>query len=189
MRITHTSTFAFLSFAITFGLLTVLTGCASGPQTRTDRDPAVDMKAYRSFGFYDPAVSGGSRYTTIMYQRLEAATRTQLERFGYRYDADSPELRVNFRLYIVDRQELRSTNTSVVRPVRYGGWVGYGGVETVNYRQGTLVIDLVDANRQALVWRGVAEGRLTGKVVNNPGAAVDTTVKEVFAKFPDGAHR
>ena len=41
----------------------------------------------------------------------------------------------------------------------YGAWSGYPyDVETTNYRQGTLTIDVVDAGRKALVWQGVAEG-------------------------------
>lgn len=185
MRFLHSSIAALLSVGLTWILVVAMAGCASGPKTRVDRDPATDLSAYRTFGFYDQS-AGASRYTTIMSARLERATREQLERLGYVHDAESPDLRVNFRLNIVERQEVRSTPATGVRPVFYGGWAGYSGIETVNYRQGTLVIDLVDAARSALVWRGVAEGRLDGKVTKNPGAAVDATVRELFTGFPGG---
>jgi len=67
----------------------------------------------------------------------------------------------------------------------YGAWTGYPyDIETTNYRQGTLVIDVVDAARKALVWQGVAEGRITQQVRDNPASAVDAAVAQILASFP-----
>ena len=43
-------------------------------------------------------------------------------------------------------------------PGRYHGtWGGGGGIETYNYTEGTLIIDIVDASSKQLVWRGTAQ--------------------------------
>jgi hypothetical protein len=176
-------------------LLALLAGCAaSGPTIRVDRDPAVDMKAYRTFGFFDQVATDRVQYTTIISSRLKQATRDQLERRGYSYSEESPDLRVNFYLNVVDKQEVRSTPSTTVgmgyygyRGGMYGAWSGYPyDVDTVNYRQGTLSIDLVDARKNALVWQGVAEGRVSDEARKNPGPAIDGVVSEIFANFPDG---
>ena len=46
-------------------------------------------------------------------------------------------------------------------------------VETVHYKVGTANIDVVDARKRELVWEGVAEGKLTDKVMKDPRAAVN----------------
>ena len=64
----------------------------------------------------------------------------------------------------------------------FGAWGG-STLETVDVRRGTLVIDLVDARRNALVWRGVTEGHLDDEAVKDPGPAIERAVAEVFAHF------
>jgi hypothetical protein len=68
----------------------------------------------------------------------------------------------------------------------YGGWGGTD-VETVHYKVGTANIDVVDARKKELVWEGVAEGKLTEKVMKDPRAAVNLVVTEIYKQFPVGA--
>ncbi len=59
----------------------------------------------------------------------------------------------------------------------YGGWPMYSNdVTTTHYKVGTGNIDVVDAARKQLVWEGVAEARLTDKMLDNPGPAIDSIV-------------
>jgi hypothetical protein len=43
----------------------------------------------------------------------------------------------------------------------------------------------VDAGRKELVWQGVAEGRVSKKAIENPGAAIDAVMPQIFAGFPN----
>jgi hypothetical protein len=161
----------------------LVVGCASQPDIRLDQDPAVNLADYKTFGFLEPAAGAGARYTSLLNARLRQATREQLERQHYVYSEANPDLRVNVILHVAERQELRSS-PGARGPYGYRGWGG--GIETVNYRQGTLAIDLVDTKRNALVWQGVAEGRLDDKSIRNPGPAVEAVVGEIFARYPHG---
>ncbi|HEU4530385.1 MAG TPA: DUF4136 domain-containing protein [Steroidobacteraceae bacterium] len=175
--------------------LVLIAGCASGPKIIVDKDPGVDMTAFKTFGYFDQVATDRAQYTTIITNRLKQATRDQLERRGYRYTEESPDLRVNFYLKVVEKQEVRSSPSV---GVGYGGFYGYRGgaygawasypydVDTVDYRQGTLSIDLVDAKKNALVWQGLAEGRVSEEARKNPGPAIDAVVAEIFANFPNG---
>lgn len=176
MRNVQSSVLAALSL-----LGALVAGCASGPAVRVDQDPAVDLKAYQTFGFFDQMATDRAQYTTILTSRLKQATRVQLERHNYIYSDNNPDLQVNFFVNVVDRQEVRS---SPVGRGFHGYRVWANDIDTVNYRQGTLSIDLVDAKRNELVWQGVAEGRLSQKSLKNPGPAVDQVVSEIFASFP-----
>ena len=68
----------------------------------------------------------------------------------------------------------------------WGGWGGGYGTSTVNVREvpvGTLIVDLVDAGRNELVWRAVD----SGFVSNNPDKNVKYVQKSVikmFKKYP-----
>ena len=69
-------------------------------------------------------------------------------------------------------------------PGLLGARFGFNELDTVNYRQGTLSVDVVDARKHELVWQGIAEGRINKKSVENPGPAVDKVVGEMFTGFP-----
>lgn len=159
----------------------VTSACSTGAEVRTDRDPAADLLAYKTFSFYDTPQSA---YMSLLEKRLREATRALLERQHYVYDPRSPDLRVNYALQVVDKHELQPASRG---RFGYRGWA-YGGVESVEYRHGTLAIDLVDARRNALVWRAVAEGRLDSKALEQPGSTIDAVVGDMFTRFP-GAQR
>ena len=163
-------------------LIAILAGCAAAPATHVETDPQVDLHAYKTFGFYEPAGIGERGYSTITGNRLKQATREQMQRLGYTYTERNPDLRVNIMLKLEEREEIHSVPASVGR-FAYRGWVTYA-VDTLNYRQGTLAIDLVDAKRNAMVWRGVAGDRISRSEVKNPGEAIDTAVRGLFSAFP-----
>lgn len=176
-----------LTAASTVLLLAVSTGCATHPDTRFDQDPNVDLTTYKTFAFYPPLATDQAGYASLLTSRVQQAARARLERADYVYSEDNPDLRVGFALQVAERTGLRSTPAG---PGLYGyrAW-GAAGVETVDYRQGTLTIDLVDARRNALVWHGVAEGRLGEGALKNPGPAIDLVVGELFAGFRGGVTR
>lgn len=159
-----------------------LSGCATKPATFAQKDPQVDLYAFKTFAFYEPAPGAqGGGYGTIVSTQIRQATRVQMENRGYVYDATNPDLRVNIVVAVRDRTEIRSAPAS--GPLPYRAW-GATKVESVDYREGTLAVDLVDAKRRTMVWRGVVQDRLTRKDLEKVEATVRDAVKEVFAKYP-----
>ena len=55
----------------------------------------------------------------------------------------------------------------------YGGYYGAAAVapevQTVRYRVGTANIDVVEMQQKQLVWEGIAEAKLTAKMMKDPG--------------------
>jgi Domain of unknown function (DUF4136) len=179
-----------LKLTLLLGLALAAAACTSGPRVRVDQDPSADLTRYRTFGFFEhPATDRGARYSSIVTARLQQATALEMKRLGYTYAQRNPQLRVNFHLKVANQQKLRSTPSAA--PGFYGYRVGYApwrnypyNVETVDYKAGTLAIDVVDASRQALVWQGIAEGKVTEEQMKNPGPAIDSVVGEIFDRFP-----
>jgi len=114
---------------------------ASGPKFRTDRDPLADLSSYKTFGFYDPLLGDRARYSTVMSNRLRAATKAELTRLGYTYDPRALE------------PDDRLPAGSPGRLSRYRD-----RNLTVTYKTGTLRIDLVDVARNSSVWQSSTPG-------------------------------
>jgi hypothetical protein len=70
---------------------------------------------------------------------------------------------------------------------RGGGFGGFGEATTTadNYRVGTLVVDLFDANTKTLLWRGSASDTLSDKSDKNI-KNLDKGVQKMFDHFPPG---
>lgn len=175
-------------FLLLIALAFCTVACTSGPQVRTDSDPSANLSSYKTFGFFEELATDKSSYSTMITSRLKDATRRELMRRGYQEAAENPELLVNFSTNVDTRTEVQSTPSAGFYGYRagmYGAWGGYPtDVHTTHYKQGTLVIDLVDAAKRQLVWQAVAQGRLSKKAVENPAASIDKLIAEMFEKYP-----
>ena len=154
-------------------MLSVLVGCASGPTIYSNQNPQVDVRDYKTFG-YSRALGtdrpGGQQ--SIVSTILIDSTRMEMEKRGYVFDANNPDLEINFYLHTKEKIQSTTTPTSVGYGSGYYGYragaYGYGtwgGYETrvTQYTEGTLNIDLIDNARDILVWEGAAVGRMKDK--------------------------
>jgi hypothetical protein len=156
----------------TLTLTLALGGCASKPELSHIQDPNVDFHSYRTFAFL-PDRPGTS--PSLVERRLIAATRSQLERRGYVFNEQAPDVLVNLAASMEERQGLRATP---------GNFPGREGVESEDYRLGRLGIDLIDVRRTEVVWHGTAEGRVSAEMLREVGTAADKAVEAVFEGFP-----
>jgi len=167
----------------------LLAACASGPEINHDINPAATFGSYKSFGFFSPLATDKAGYESVFTARLKDSTRRAMESKGYAYSETSPDLLLNFYANVQDKQEIRSSPGTM--SMGYYGYRGgyYGGfntasVETVDYKQGTLSIDLVDAQKKILAWQALAEGRVSSEARKNPGTAIDAVVIQMFVSLP-----
>lgn len=166
----------------------VLAGCATGPKITADYDRTANFAAYRSFGFYQPLGTDQAGYESLITQTLKSAARQEMEARGYTYTETGPDLLINFNARLAQQTQVSQTPTPMYYGYRrgfYGGWGGYGYETRVDqYVEGTLNIDIVDAQRKQLVWEGVAVGRVTRKTQEERQTAILAAVAEIFAKYP-----
>lgn len=168
-----------------------LSACASGPQVRALSDPSANFAQYQTFGFIVPLGTDSRGYQSVVSQQLKAATRREMEARGYRYSAENPQLLVNFSAALNDKMRVTTTPEPFYgsyygyRRGFYQPWPLYEDRTTISqYQEGTLTIDVIDAERKQLVWEGTVSKSVTSKDMANVGDALDAAVTAAFAKFP-----
>ncbi|MDR6842848.1 DUF4136 domain-containing protein [Pseudoxanthomonas sacheonensis] len=169
----------------------LLAGCATGPQITSEADPEADFGGYRTFGFYAPLALEKEGYATPTTDRIKAAARAQLESRGYVYTPEQPDLWVNLNAYMQKRTDVTSFPT-----VDYNYYYSYRArsyfavpfwhdeTHVRQYTEGTLNVDLVDRRKNRLVWEGIAVGRIAKLKPEQRAARIDSTVAEIFARYP-----
>jgi hypothetical protein len=182
----------FRNALIAVATILAVTACSSGPDIRREVSPSANFGAYKTFAFFPELATDRAGYETVFTGHLKAATRRNMEAKGYIYSEQNPDLLLNFYANVEDKQELRSTPVSM--GYYGGGYYGYRSsmyygmstpqVETVNYKEGTLTIDLVDPAQKKLVWSATAEGRVSKEARKNPGPKIDAVVDQLMEPLP-----
>jgi uncharacterized protein DUF4136 len=183
--------FRLYASALAAAATVLISACATGPTIHNETNPAATFGSYKTFGFLSPLATDKFPYESLLTQHLKDATRHSMELKGYVFSASTPDLLLNFYVNIQDKQDVRTTPGSVGYVGYAGGYYGYrtgyyrvvnpATVETVNYKQGTLTIDLVDAKQKVLAWTATAEGRVSNDALKDPGPAIDTLVTNMMA--------
>lgn len=177
-------------FLVSLLVLVLIAGCATSLRVRTDMDPRADLSRYQSYGFHEPVAMEESGYTTFLTEQIRASIRREMEARGYRFDPVDPDLRVNFQGIVRERLDVYPMPYSHFghfysyrhHYLGYPFW--YDQTQIRSYTEGTLTIDLVDAQRNHLVWTGSAIGRVVQQTPQERIVAADEAIASIFARFP-----
>lgn len=188
MKTIRSMMFAAVVVVSVLGVL-MQTGCATKPNIRSDYDHSADFGKFRTFNFASPLSTDKLGYSSLVTQQMKAAVTQQMEQRGYKLDTTNPDLLVNFSGRLQEKQEIESTPGPYYgyRAGFYGAWPGYAmgnEVYTVNYTEGTVNVDMVDASRMQMVWEGVIMGEVKKEHLENREAAIDKAIAGIFTKFP-----
>ena len=175
-------------------LVLVLPAC-NAFNVKTDYDQTADFASFKTFAFGGPAEMnrGGIYDNTLMQKRIESAVVRELTAKGLRQVGleESHDLLVHYWVNVLDKQRLESGGTSVgvARGPRGGyGWgAGYGGgVTTYEYKEGTLILDLIEPAKKELVWRATIVGTLQDSTKENVELGNEAVAK-AFQDYPPPA--
>ena len=168
-----------------FGLaivLVVISGCST-LTVNQDFDPGVDFSAYRSYAWIE---QDQSNISGLVAQRVVRAVNAKLVRNGMEEVPDNPDLLVT---YYFGSHETINVSGSGYGYGSYFGAYGWGGGassgDVNNVTWGNLIIDLVDAERQELVWRGSAKKAIDpNPTTEEMDAGIKDAVGKIFAQYP-----
>lgn len=135
-----------------------LSGCAT-MSVNTDYDKEVDFAQYKTFDWIKqtPKIPPRRRIdATLLDKRIRDAVEAELSFKGYERvrQGSKPDFLI---AYHIGAQNKVDVSTYGYRYGPRGRWVGRH-VEVHRYKEGTLILDLVDPGMKQLVWRGTAVG-------------------------------
>jgi len=167
--------------------LLLLAAC-SPYHVRYDYDSTASFAAYRTFDWYASSKRGGGQQLgPFIEKRVKASVEGELGAKGFqRETVKDPDFLVNvYPIYHV-----RKVHTSTGVRMGFGGpgWragVGTRTGQTHRYKEGTLVVEVIDYRSNQLVWQGGAEGALNPYDDPEESTAnISGAVKEILDRFP-----
>ena len=188
-----------------FGMILVLlvlgfTGCAPSFNVSSDYDQATNFQQYKTWNWYQeqPIAKSDSsrRYSTFLVKRIKTAVETEMARRGFTKATSkaNADMLLAYDVSIENVQRVRPDYVSVPM-IGYGYWYGYRYAYTYNrlynnttvqdYQAGTIILDIVDAKTNELVWRGT--GETTGNEKSLTQEKVQEIVTQILAKYPPQA--
>lgn len=158
----------------------LLAGCSTlHYEVQVDRDPS--MGSYTTWAWHprgNRVVIVDAKRAGEAHERIKGAIERQLAGKGVNWIAKGvPQLLAAFDLGAVKRTEVTEWADT-----KFAGQATKTAVETRDYRQGTLLVYLIDARSNRLVWRGMADA-----TVENPdevAGRIDEIVAKLFAQYP-----
>jgi hypothetical protein len=163
-------------------------GCSVRMTVSSHVELGLDASAYRTFDWGQPDAFpiGDPRLdkNPFFKDHLEGAVEKGLARRGIELirPGGAPDLLIHYHANISTRLDVNRTDSA------YGYCLqGACPLDTTAYEAGTLVLDVVDARSNRLVWRGWAQNSVEA-MLHNPDrmdATINEAVTRMLLRFPE----
>ncbi|WP_417371097.1 DUF4136 domain-containing protein [Gelidibacter japonicus] len=170
-------------------LLVVATSCSS-VRVAADYDKNANFNEYKTFAFFKTGIDK-AEISDLDKRRILRAIESELLAKGYT-KSENPDLLVS--IFTKSRDKVNVYNSAYgYGPYGYGwGWspyywnTGYNSVSTST--EGTLYVDLIDANKKELVWQGMGVGYLSQRM-DKKEERIKEFVAKIMERYPPGSQQ
>ena len=188
----------FLSLSLMAGIL--LAGC--GPKVDTNKKTAQNLSNFNSYAFLpnQDTIQTSNYNNQQVNEIVISEIHENMQDLNYRLDRNQPDLLVYYHLMLDEEMAVNAnpvyTNYSYYRPGFYVGpyyrnysynnyftvpRIAGNNVQQIPYKEGTIVIDLINRRTNEIVWRGSAEDVVAP---GNLDEEIRTYVNAIFDRFP-----
>lgn len=177
--------------ALMVGVMLAACAPSRAPRVWADYDPQTipQLAAYRSYAWLAPP-EDDLRADDLTEGRIVAAVDTVLQARGFEKSSrERADFLIGYFVTVRGKVE-KSRGPTYGVGIGSGGasfGVGFGSSGVRTYEEGTLVLDILDATEEVLVWRGSAEGRLDPDPRVEPARrqeSMNQIVTEILKRFP-----
>jgi hypothetical protein len=173
---------------LVFVLLVVATGCATTtPKPESQIAPDANLAAYSTFGWKPADAAVADEPLRILDVQIRTAIRAEMIARGYvEAEAETePQLLVTYELVAVDKVKSSPLRIGIGMGSfgsNVGGSVNVGSPAVRSYREGQLVIRILDAAANRELWFGSIAGNADRSKVD--AESVARTVALAMQDFP-----
>ncbi len=183
----------FLFFLITIVTAAIMPSCTPTVKVTSDYDKNANFQQYKTFTLANVDAEKQS-ISQLNQNRINNAVTGEMIKKGFQQVSSNADLVVNVATILKDKKSI-SSNTDyygyggVYRPYMWGGGMGMTGYTTYNvqdYKDGSLIIGVVDAKTNHLIWEGIGNSEID-KPLKDPDAEIPAAISKIMANFPPGA--
>ncbi len=168
--------------------LGLLVSCSS-VRVVSDYDKKADFNSYKTYAFYKTGIDK-AHISDLDKKRILRAIEAELSSRGF-VKSDEPDVLIS--IFTKERERVDVYNNygwgwgGFYNPYVWGpgwGW-GWGGNNVSTSTEGSLYIDVIDANKKELVWQGRGVGTLSStKSVEKKEARINEFVSQILEEYP-----
>ena len=147
----------------------------------------ANMDEYNTYAFasqVDNKLDAGFFFLNdlVLKADIRDAVKHEMDSRGYKHDPSSADLVVNFRVFD------KATTVQGLQGLGDGYWSSgeadrFNTRETVNLKEGSVMIHLVDRKTGELVWQGYASGLMDGNAFNKDKNKIAEAVSMIFDSY------
>src|SRR5882724_11400259 len=152
-------------------------------QVKTDYDRSADFGQYKTYSWEKVQTQD-----QLLVDRIKEAVNGALAAKGWTGVPSGGNVAIVAIEMTKNQQTLNTFYNGFGGGWRWGGGFGDATTTVDNYKVGTLVVDLFDANSKKLVWRGSSSDTLSDKSEKNI-KNLDKGVHKMFDHFPPDAKK
>ncbi|HTF27260.1 MAG TPA: DUF4136 domain-containing protein [Flavitalea sp.] len=185
--------FSLLSLATITAL--ILSGC--GTASHVEVAQGINFNNYKTFGWANDngMKKSGRADNDIIDNNIKNSVSTQLEKKRWQETDQKPDVLLDYNVTVhkgVKRESepvysypytgyfyspWRHRMAYYYNPGFFRGYHSYN----VPFKEGTLTVNMIDANNNKLIWQGCATGDITSRSITSKEAQTD--VKSIFRKL------
>ncbi len=190
--------FRFTGLFLLLGFLII----SCGPKVDTSKRTAKNLNSFTTYAFLpnQDTIRTSNYDNAFVNEVVIDQINVNMQEQNYRLDRNQPDLLVYYHLMMDEDVAVNAnpvyTNYSYYRPGYYVGpyYRNYAynnyftvprlagsGIEQIPYKEGTIVIDIIDRRTNEILWRGRANDVITP---NNLEEKLRTYVNAIFEEYP-----
>ncbi len=169
-------------------LLFLFASC-SAVRVNSDYDKNIDFSPYRTYAFYKTGIDK-VEISDLDKKRILRSIDETMTAKGFS-KSETPDLLININTKAEKNVNVNQFNNGWGWGGWGWGWGGWGmggwgwggGTSVYTHTEGTLIIDLIDANKKELVWQGEGIGDLT-KDTHKKDENIKGFVTKIMEQYP-----
>jgi hypothetical protein len=164
---------------------TILTSCNS-IRVSSDYNEEINFTEFKTYAFSKSGVDK-VEINDIDKKRILRAIDVELYNKGYRKSSIEPDFLINFFTKTNKKIDYYPSNNYYGYAVPYGGMGHYASswyLNSFSYNEGVLFIDIIDRNKNELVWQGIGKGYIYNDKPDNKNEKIKDMVNKILLQFP-----
>ncbi|MBA4739172.1 MAG: DUF4136 domain-containing protein [Flavobacteriaceae bacterium] len=164
---------------------TILTSCNS-IRVSSDYNEEINFTEFKTYAFSKSGIDK-VEINDIDKKRILRAIDVELYNKGYRKSSIEPDFLINFFTKTNKKIDYYPSNNYYGYAVPYGGMGHYASswyLNSFSYNEGVLFIDIIERNKNELVWQGIGKGYIYNDKPDNKNEKIKAMVNKILLQFP-----